>query len=227
MITRLEHSETAGSTTNRSHPLSTDTWTIDPGDSIVSIAWRMLRLWTITGRLHGMGVIHLDELPPVGVISFQQPSGLPVLTMALDPASVETQHADPDAVLDGLDVLDGMGLRSWTLRSQSLEILSTGTWRVMATLTAWGTAGLIELRHEVDPKSSRDVLVLRGRGVLDRPSFGTAKRAWSFGPRIQLELAVYATRVETRTRPHRALLPEEAPCTAWPFPPTRSDPTRA
>ena len=75
-------------------------------------------------------------------------------------------------------VLDVMGPRWWTLRSQSLEFLPTGTWRVMATLTARGTAGLVEPRFEVDPKSSRDVLVLRGRECwIDGPS------AWASGPR--------------------------------------------
>ena len=54
MITRLARSEPAGSTTNRSHPLPTGTWTIHPANSIVSVAWRTLRLWTIAGRLHGM-----------------------------------------------------------------------------------------------------------------------------------------------------------------------------
>ena len=84
------------------------------------------------GRLHCFGVIHLDELPPVGVRQFEQPSGLPVLTIALDPASVETQAAD-----------DVLRHRWWTLRSESLEILPTGAWRVMATLTADGSSGLL------------------------------------------------------------------------------------
>jgi hypothetical protein len=75
--------------TDRSHPSPVGTWTIDPADSTVSFAWPKLRLWTITGRLRGMGVIHLDGLPPVGVVRFEQPSGLPVLTMTLDPASVD------------------------------------------------------------------------------------------------------------------------------------------
>jgi hypothetical protein len=114
------------------------------------------------------GVIHLDELPPVGVICFQQPSGLPVLTMALDPASLEPGDADLDAMRCGPE---GLRHRWWTLRSESLEILPTGTWRVMATLTARATAGLVEPRFEVDPKSSRDVLVLRGRGYwIDGPA---------------------------------------------------------
>jgi polyisoprenoid-binding protein YceI len=121
---------------NISQPRPTGTWTIDPADSTVSFAWPKLRLWTITGRLHGMGVIHLDGLPPVGVVRFEQPSGLPVLTMALDPASVETQDADLDAMLRGPDYFDAVRHRWWTLRSQSLEVLATGTWRVMATLTA-------------------------------------------------------------------------------------------
>ena len=71
----------------------------------------------------------------------------------------------------------------------------------MATLTARGTAGLVEPRFEVDPKSSRDLLVLRGRGVLDRRAFGIGKRAWIFGPRIQLELAVHATRMKPAVGP--------------------------
>jgi polyisoprenoid-binding protein YceI len=158
----------------------------------------MLWFWTSTGRLHGLGVIHLDELPPVGVIRFQQPSGLPVLTMALEPASVQTGAADLDVMPCGPNVSDVMGPRWWTLRSESLEILPTGTWRVMATLTARGISGLVELRFEVDPRASRgDWLVLRGRGVLDRRAFGMGKRAWIFGSRIQLDLAVHATRVET------------------------------
>ena len=65
---------------NSSQPSPTGTWTIDPADSTVSVAWPKLRLWTITGRLQGMGVIHLDGLPPIGVVRFQQPSGRPVRT---------------------------------------------------------------------------------------------------------------------------------------------------
>jgi polyisoprenoid-binding protein YceI len=205
MITGHEHSEPGVTAINRSHALPTGTWTIDPADSIVSFARRTLLLWTITGRLHGLGVIHLDELPPVGVIRFQQPSGLPVLTMALDPASVETGDADlDDAMLCGPDVFDVMGPQWWTLRSESLEILPTGTWRVMAALTARGISGLVELRFEVDPEASRrDQLVMRGRRVLDRRAFGIGKWASIFGPRIQLDLAVRATRVEIRTSPGR------------------------
>jgi hypothetical protein len=70
----------------------------------------------------------------------------------------------------------------------------------MATLTAPGTSGLVELHFEVDSKASRpDRLVLHGRGVLDRRAFGMGKRTWIFGPEIQLELAVYAARVATPT----------------------------
>ena len=36
--------------TDRSHPNPIGTWTIDPTLSSVSLAWRKLRLWTITGR---------------------------------------------------------------------------------------------------------------------------------------------------------------------------------
>ena len=88
MTTYLERRE-PGTTTNRSHADLRGTWTIDPATSIVSFARRTLRLWTVTGRRHCLGVIHLDALPPAGVIRFQQPSDLPFLTMASDPASLE------------------------------------------------------------------------------------------------------------------------------------------
>jgi hypothetical protein len=199
MITRPKPREPRV-TTNRSHLPPTGTWIIDPTDTIISFAWRTLRLWTITSRRHALGIIHLDELPPVGVIRFQQPSGLPVLTMALDPVSpmsVETGAADLDVLLGGPDVCDVLESRWWTLQSESLSILPTGTLRVMATLTARGVTGLLELRFQVDPNRSRqDRLVLRGRGVLDRRAFGRGKRAWIFDPKIQLDLVVHATPVE-------------------------------
>jgi polyisoprenoid-binding protein YceI len=193
-----------GTAANRSQPSPTGTWTIDPADSTVSVAWRKLRLGTITGQLHGMGVIHLDGLPPVGVVRFQQPSGLPVLTMALDPASVDTQDADLDAMLRGPDYFDAVRHRWWTLRSESLEVLPTGIWRVMATLTARGTTALVELRFAVIAGArGPDTLVLQGRGVLDRRTFGIGRQAWSFGPQIQLDLAVRANRAAIRTRIER------------------------
>jgi hypothetical protein len=177
--------------TDRSHPFPAGTWTIDPGASIITVASRTLRLWTTTGRRHGFGAICLDELPPVGVIRFHQPSGRPVLTMVLDPPDAERGAPDLDALGGGPDVA---GLR-WTLRSESLEILPGGTWRIMATLTARGRAGLVELLLEVDPAASRrDLLVLRGGGVLDRRALGMGRRAVLVGPRIQLELAMQATR---------------------------------
>jgi polyisoprenoid-binding protein YceI len=189
---------------DRSPPSPVGTWTIDPADSTVSVAWPKLRRWMITGRLHGLGVIHLDGLPSVGVVRFEQPSGLPILTMALDPASVEVQDADLDAMLRGPDYFDAVRHRWWTLRSESLEVLPTGTWRVMATLTARGTAALVELHLEIDPgASSHDRLVLRGRGVLDRRAFGIGRQAWSLGPQIRLDLAVRANRAAIRTRIQR------------------------
>jgi polyisoprenoid-binding protein YceI len=179
------------------NPLSpTGTWTIDPSDSSVSLAWRKHRLWTITARLHCFGFIHLDPLPPVGVIQFQQPSGLPVLTMALDPASVDTHDADLAARLPSPKVLDVQRHRWWTLHSQSLEVLPTGTWRVMAAVTANGIAGRVELRFELDPKASTaDWLVLRGHGVLDRRAFGIGNPASIFAPQIRLDFFVRARRV--------------------------------
>jgi polyisoprenoid-binding protein YceI len=147
-----------------------------------------------------LGVIHLDELPPVGVIRFQQPSGLPVLTMALDPAIVETHDADRDTMRCDPDVYDVLRHRWWILHSESLEVLPGGTLRVMATLTAKGTQGLVELRLEVDPEASDcDWLVLSGQGVLDRRAFGMGNRASIFDPTIQLDLAVRARKVETGT----------------------------
>jgi polyisoprenoid-binding protein YceI len=187
--------------TDRSHRSPVGTWTIDPADSTVSFAWRPLRLWTITGRLHGLGVIHLDGLPPVGVVRFEQPSGLPVLTMTLDRASVDTHDADLDAKLRGPDYFDAVRHRWWTLRSESLEILPTGTWRVMTMLTAKGTTALVELRFAVLPEASGpDRLVLRGRGVLERRALGIGKQPWNLDPQIQLDLAVRANRAAIRTR---------------------------
>ena len=177
--------------------LPAGTWTIDPAHSSVSFAWRTLRRWTMTGRLQALGVINLDELPVVGVIRFQQPSGLPVLTMAWDPANVEAGDADLEAMGCDPDVVDAVGPR-WTLHSESLEVLPSGAWRVMATLTADGTAGLVELHLEVDPRAGgHDWLVLWGRGMTDRRAFATGKWAARLDPTIQLELAVRARRMET------------------------------
>jgi hypothetical protein len=184
MTTHLERRKPEAITTDRSPSDLCGTWTIDPATTTVSFARRTLRLWTITGRRHCLGVIHLDALPPVGDIRFQQPSGLPVLTMASEPASLESGDADRQ--------------RWWRLHSHSLEILPGGAWRVMATLTTQQTLGLVELRLAVDPEHSRgDWLVLRGRGVLDRRASATGKRAWSFDPTIRLELAVHARRKES------------------------------
>jgi polyisoprenoid-binding protein YceI len=183
---------------DRPHPPPIGTWTIDPADSSVSLAWRKLRLWTITGRLHCLGIIHLDDLPPVGVIRFQQASGLPVLTMALDPASVETEDAHRDARLRGPDAVDVLRHRWWTLRSESLELQTTGTWRLMATLTANGRSGQVEVHLQVEPGASSDRLELRGRGVLDRAAFG-GRRTWRFDSQIRIDLVVRARRVITHT----------------------------
>ena len=62
--------------TDRSPPGPIGTWTIDHAHSGVALTWRRLRLGTVTGRLHCLGIIHLDDLPPVGVVRFLQPSGL-------------------------------------------------------------------------------------------------------------------------------------------------------
>jgi polyisoprenoid-binding protein YceI len=192
-----ERAEPAVTAIDRSHPSPSGTWTIDPSRSSVWFAWRKLQFWTISGRLRCLGVIHLDTLPPVGVVVFEQPSGLPVLTIALDPASVQTHDTDLNAMLGGPDVVDVGRHRWWTLRSESLEVLPTGAWRVMATLTTQGIAGLVELHLEVDSEtSSPEGLVLRGRGVLDRRGFGMARPVSTFTPQIRVDLAVRARRAE-------------------------------
>jgi hypothetical protein len=180
MTTRLERSG-PGATTDRSPSDLRGTWTIDPATGIVSFARRTLRLWTVTGRRQCSGVIHLDELPPVGVIRFRQPSGLPFLTMASDPVNLEAGQVDRRQ-------------RGWSLHSQSLEILPGGAWRVMATLTTQRALEPVELRMELDPEHSRrDRLVLRGRAVLDRRTFASGKRAWTSDPTIRLDLAARQT----------------------------------
>jgi hypothetical protein len=118
--------------------------------------------------------------------------------MAFDPPSLQTGDVDLNAMGCGPDMGAVRRPRWWTLDSQSLEILPSGTWRVMATLTAHSTPGPVELGLEVDPKASgRDWLVLRGRGVLDRRAFATGKGASTLDPTIRLELVVHARRVET------------------------------
>ena len=158
------------------------TWTIDLTHSSATLTWGRHRPGTITGRLHCLGIIHLDGLPPVGDIRFQQPSGLPVLTMALDPASVDTGDADLDTMLCGPDAFDVTRRRWWTLRSETLEVLPRGT------------PALVELRFEVDPERG-DRLVLQGRGVLDRRTFGIGRPPPTRSPRVRLELDLRATRV--------------------------------
>jgi hypothetical protein len=174
---------------NPSRSLPPGTWTIDPADSSVVLAWRTLGLWTTTSRLHGFGVLHLDALPPVGAISFHQASDLPVLTMALNPASGQWDHD-----LDGTSGCDVSGHQWWTLHSHSLEVLPTGSWRVTATLTTPSGSTLVELHLEVDPTAGRgDLLVMRGHGVLDRRAVDPSRPALGVGPRILLELVLHAT----------------------------------
>lgn len=181
---------------DRSDPLPPGTWTIDPADSSVSFTWRTLRLWTRTGRLRGLGLIHLDELPPVGAIRFQQPSGLPVLTMALEPASVKTQAADLDATGAGPDdlrptVVDAAQRKPGGPAHRHLA--GHGDPHQRPGQLRPGRAA-----PEVDqPASRRQLLVLTGKGTLDRQAVGVGRRAPIVGPRIQLDLAMHATRMGT------------------------------
>lgn len=196
MNTLCERSEPSVAAIDHSNPNLTGTWTIDPAANSASFTWRNLRLWTMTGRLHRVGVVHLDAPPPVGVVQFEQPSGLPILTIALDPASVETHDADLDARLLSPELVDVLRHRWWLLHSESLEILPSGAWRVMATLTANGTAAAVELRVEFDPAASSPTwLVMRGRGLLDRRAFGIGRPASTFSRQLWLDLAVRARRV--------------------------------
>jgi polyisoprenoid-binding protein YceI len=207
MTPRFDLGAPVDTATDRSLPGPIGTWTIDHAHSGVALTWRRLRLGTVTGRLHCLGIIHLDDLPPVGVVRFQQPSGLPVLTMALDPASVETGDDRLDTRLCGPDAFDVTRHRWWTLRSESLELLPTGIWRLTATLTARGTADLVELRSEAEA-SDHDTLVLRGRGVLDRGALGLGKPPWTRSPRVRLDLELHARRVVTHGGTQQPWLPE-------------------
>ena len=195
MNTLCERGRPTVAALDRSDPNRSGTWTIDPAASNVSFTWRTRRLWTMTRRLHSVGVVHLDAPPPVGVVQFEPPSGLPVLTMALNPASMDTGDADLDARMRSHDVSNLMGHRWWTLRSEGLEVLPGGAWRVMATLNANGASSLVELCLDVDPEASdRGRLELRGHGLLDRGALGIATPAAACNSQIRLDLAVRASR---------------------------------
>jgi YceI-like domain len=227
MITHHERSEPEITTSNRSHPPPTGTWTIDPAASSVSFAWRTLWHWTSTRRLHGLGVIHLDELPPVGVVRFHQPSGLPVLTMALDPASLDTEAADFDAMGCGPDAVDVMRPWWWTLRSQSLEVLPAGTWRVMATLTARGhrRPGRAALRGR--PPSPAATCWCCEDGSAGSTGLRHRQASLDLRPQDPTGTGCIRHTNETRIRPTGPCFPRRSPCIASPFPPTLSDLTRA
>ena len=196
MTPHIDLSEPTDTATDRPPPGPGDTWIVDLAHSGLALTWGRRPQRTVTGRLHCLGIIHLDNLPPVGAIRFQQPSGLPVLTMALDPASVDTGDARLDTLLCGPGGFDAMRHRWWTLRSESLEILPTGAWRVMATLTARGTPALVELHVQPDPEASdHHHLVLRGQGVLDRRTFGLGAPPPIRRPRVRIDLELQATRV--------------------------------
>jgi polyisoprenoid-binding protein YceI len=150
MTPNLDLSEPADAATERPPPGPIGTWTIDHTHSSVALTWRTPRLGTVTGRLHGLGIVHVAVLPPVGMIRFDRPAVLPVLTMALDPASVDSGDGHLDTALCGPGAFDVTRHRWWTLRSESLELLPTGAWQIMATLTARGTTALVEPRSEVE-----------------------------------------------------------------------------
>jgi hypothetical protein len=65
MNTLHDRGDAGVAATGPSHPSLTGTWIIDPADSSISFAWRRLRFRTMTARLHCLGVIRLDDLPPL------------------------------------------------------------------------------------------------------------------------------------------------------------------
>jgi hypothetical protein len=66
MTIRLERREPGATTTDRPRSNLRGTWTIDPAHSSVAFTRRALRLWTITGRRHCTGVIHLMRCHRLG-----------------------------------------------------------------------------------------------------------------------------------------------------------------
>jgi hypothetical protein len=178
MIAGLEHSEPGVTTTDRSPPLPPGTWAIDPANSGALFAWRRLRRWTGTGRLHTAGVIHLDELPPVGVIRFHQPSGLPVLTMTLDPASLETGAADLDAMGAGPDLSGPGGGPSAARAWRSCPPEPGGSWPPSPpeVAQAWSSC---TSRPTPRPAAATGWCCADGGCWIDGPS------AWASGPRFR------------------------------------------
>jgi hypothetical protein len=149
---------------------------------------------TDRGFPNGAGCLRSQRgRPPVHLLSMQSSATGDRINRVW--ASVET-GADLDAMLGDPDAVDVKGPRWWMLRSESLEILPTGTWRVMATLTPGhrrpGRAALRDRPQGEPPQPASD----ERTGGAGSTAFGTGKRAWIFGPKIQLDLAVHATRVE-------------------------------
>jgi hypothetical protein len=195
---------------DRSHPSPLGTWTIDPADSTVSVAWPKLRRWTMTGRLHGMGVIQLDGLTRWGrslpaAIGPAGPDDDAGSSQPPDRRRRPGRHPPRPRLLGccAAPVVDAA--------QPSLEVLPTGTWRVMATLTAPATTALVEL-----PLRSS-----RGRAAptrwccedrecsIDVPSASTGRPGASTPDPARL--AVRANRAALRTRIERQ--EGEAACT--------------
>lgn len=151
MTPDLDLSEPADTATERPPPGPIGTWTIDHTHSSVALTWRKPRLGTVIGRLHCLGIVHVAVLPPVGVVRFDRPSALPVLTMAtltargttaLVEPRFEVEASDPDwLVLRGRGVLDrqtlGLG-NPPALRNPRVRLdLELHARRVTRTSTEW------------------------------------------------------------------------------------------
>jgi hypothetical protein len=184
MTIRLERSA-PGTTIDRSPADLRGTWTIDPAISAGSVAWRTLGLWTVTGRRHCVGVIHLDALPAVAVVCFEQPSGLPVLTMALAPAGLEPGAADRQQQCWRLTA------RAW----RSCPVASGGSWPPSPPTRRWDWWS--RAWRSTPSTAAGTGWCCGGGGVLDRRFFPTSRPPWSFGPMPRLELAVHARRQES------------------------------
>jgi hypothetical protein len=212
MITRLERSEPAGSTTNRFHPIpSASNRYLDHQPCQLHRRRRMAHAPAPDDRRSAARhrVIHLDELPPVGVICFQQPSGLPSYD-GVGPASVKTQDAAPDAMLGDLDVVEVMGPsggRSAAKAWSSCPPEPGGSWRpsTPGALQAWSS------RASRSPLSPAATCWCCEDGGAGSTGLRHRQAGLDLGPQDPTGTRFVRHQNETRIRPHRAVLPAEVP----------------